>query len=58
MNNVYTLQMNKETVYIHIIDNNLYYYEDTTGIYKMNGNAKDYLDYLTNKGWELKDERF
>lgn len=50
---MYTLTYNKETVYIHIIDNNLYYFEDTTGIYKMNGDAQDYVNYLTNKGWSL-----
>lgn len=53
MNNVYTLKLDKEQVHIHIIDNNLYYFEDSTGIYKMHGKAKDYVDYLTNKGWDL-----
>jgi len=52
---VFTLKLDKEIVHIHFIDNNLYYYEDSTGIYKMNGKAKDYVDYLTNKGWELTD---
>ena len=53
VNNVYTLKLDKEIVKIHIIDNNLYYYEDSTGSYKMNGEARDYVDYLTNKGWDL-----
>lgn len=53
MNNTLTLTLNNETIYIHFIDNNTYYFEDTTGIYKMSGNSNDYVNYMKNKGWEI-----
>ena len=55
MNNAFILRLDKEIVYIRLVDNNLYYIEDSTGIYKMNGKIKDYVDYLLNKGWELQN---
>lgn len=53
MNNTLTLKLDQEEVIIHKIDNDFYYLEDSTGIYKLTGNCNDYVDYMKNKGWEV-----
>lgn len=49
----FVLFLDKEKIVVHKPNEEVYYIEDTTGIYEMSGKAKDYLDYMLNKGWEL-----
>lgn len=47
------LKMDKEEVYVHKIDNDLYYIEDSSGLYSMSGKDTDYVEYMTDKGWTI-----